>query len=211
MVARSLAERTHKLMRDDALDAAAHLLVSGGYRGLRLQDVAARVGVSRQTLYNEFSSKHGLAAALVLRLTTQFLDSVEAALGGEEDLHTAWMAAVRMTVGRAEADPLLRTILTGHGSEELLPLLTTESEPVVQAARDRASAYLLRRWPELDGLDVDTAAEVATRLAISHIVTPLHDAEQVAEQIATVVVRFLGQDPRSTPPAVFGPRSRRSQ
>ena len=82
MVTRSLAERTHRLMRDEALDVAARLLVTGGWRGLRLQDVADRVGISRQTLYNEFSSKQGLAAALVLRLTEQFLDSVEAALGG---------------------------------------------------------------------------------------------------------------------------------
>lgn len=198
MVTRSLAERTHRLIRDEALDVAAHLLLTGGWRGLRLQDVADRVGISRQTLYNEFSSKPGLAAALVLRLTERFLDSVEAALGGERDLYTAWVAAVRMTVRLAGDDRLLRTILTGHGSEELLPLLTTQSEPIVQAARDRASTFLLQRWPDLDPRDVATASEVATRLAISHVVTPLHDAEVVAEQVATVVTRFLGQD-RPTP------------
>lgn len=189
------AERARRLLRDEALAVATQLLLADGYRGLRLQDVADRVGVSRQTLYNEFGSKRGLAAALVMRLTERFLDSVEAALAGEDDLYTAWVAAVRLTIDTAAADPLLKTLLIGHGSEELLPLLTTESEPVIQAARDRAGGYLLARWPDLHPPDVVAAAEVATRLAISHIVVPLHPAEHVADQIATVVVRFLGRAP----------------
>jgi AcrR family transcriptional regulator len=198
MAARTLAERTHAVMRDEALTAAAQLLLAGGYRGLRLQDVADDIGVSRQTLYNEFGSKRGLAAALVLRLTERFLDNIEAALGSEDDLYGAWVAAVRLTIETAAADPLLKTLLTGLGSEEMLPLLTTESEPVVQAARDRASAYLLDRWPDLRPADVTEAAEVATRLAISHIVVPLHPAEFVASQVATVVVRYLGHEPPPT-------------
>ncbi|MBN9097857.1 MULTISPECIES: TetR family transcriptional regulator [unclassified Pseudonocardia] len=192
MTGRTLVDRTHALMRDEALSAATQLLLAGGYRGLRLQDVADRIGVSRQTLYNEFGSKRGLAAALVLRLTERFLDDIEAALGSEDDLYAAWAAAVRLTIETAATDPLLKTLLTGVGSEEMLPLLTTESEPVVQAARDRAGAYVMRRWPDLDPPDVTAAAEVATRLAISHVVVPLHTAEFVAAQVATVVVRFLG-------------------
>lgn len=187
----TLAERARQLMRDEALAVATELLVAGGYRGLRLQDVADRIGTSRQTLYNEFTSKRGLAAALVMQLTQRFLDSVEAALAGEADLYTAWVAAVRLTIDTAGSDPLLKTLLTGQGSEELLPLLTTESEPVIQAARDRAGTYLTTRWPDLHPPDAVAAAEIATRLAISHIVTPLHPAERVADQIATVVVRFL--------------------
>src|ERR1700749_1471643 len=43
--------------RDAVLDAAADAVVARGGAGLRLSAVAARAGVSRQTLYNVFGGK----------------------------------------------------------------------------------------------------------------------------------------------------------
>jgi AcrR family transcriptional regulator len=191
MPARTFADRTRGLVRDEALERAAELLVAGGWRGLRLQDVADGIGVSRQTLYNEFASKQGLAAALVLRRTEEFLAQLEAALDGEDDLYRAWVEAVGTTLDTVARDPLLRVLLTGQGAEDLLPLLTSEAEPLITAARDRAAAFLRRRRPELDAATASAAAEVAARLTISHIVLPLHPPDVVADQIATTLVRFL--------------------
>jgi AcrR family transcriptional regulator len=188
---RSLRDRTRGLVREEALERAAELLVAGGWRGLRLQDVADGIGVSRQTLYNEFASKQGLAAALVLRRTEEFLAGLDAALDGEDDLYRAWSESVRTTLDTVARDPLLRVLLTGQGAEDLLPLLTTEAEPLVAAARDRAAAFLQRRRPDLDARTATTAAEIAARLTISHVVLPLHPPGDVADQIATTVVRFL--------------------
>ncbi|MFC5139761.1 TetR family transcriptional regulator [Actinomycetospora rhizophila] len=188
---RTFADRTRGLVRDEALERAAELLVAGGWRGLRLQDVADGIGVSRQTLYNEFASKQGLAAALVLRRTEEFLARLEAALDGEDDLYRAWVEAVRTTLDTVAHDPLLRVLLTGQDAGDLLPLLTSEAEPLITAARDRAAAFLQRRRPELDAATASAAAEVAARLTISHVVLPLHPPEVVADQIATTLVRFL--------------------
>jgi AcrR family transcriptional regulator len=190
---RSFGDRTRSLIREEALARAAELLVAGGWRGLRLQDVADGIGVSRQTLYNEFTSKQGLAAALVLRRTGEFLEGLESALEGEDDLHAAWVAAVRMTFAAVGEDPLLRVLLTGQGGDDLLPLLTTESRPIVQAATDRAGAFLRRRRPDLDVDDVQAAAEVAARLTISHLVLPLAPVDAIAEQVATTVTCRLGR------------------
>ena len=187
----SFTDRARGLVRDEALERAAELLVAGGWRGLRLQDVADGIGVSRQTLYNEFASKQGLAAALVLRRTEEFLADLEAALDGEDDLHRAWTGAVRTTLDTVARDPLLRVLLTGQGAGDLLPLLTSEAEPLVVAARDRAARFLLRRRPELDPATASSAAEIAARLTISHLVLPLHPPDDVADQIATAVVRYL--------------------
>lgn len=55
------AERT----RSDVLAAARELFVDPGYGATRLVDVAARAGVSVQTVYGVFGSKRGLLSALV--------------------------------------------------------------------------------------------------------------------------------------------------
>ncbi|MFR9804487.1 TetR family transcriptional regulator [Pseudonocardia sp. RS010] len=183
MEPRSMAQRA----RDDALDVAEELVVDRGFRAFSMRDLATRVGVSRQTLYNEFGDRRGVASALVLRSTERFLDEIEQALAGEADLHTAWVAAVRGALARAEDTPLLKTLLTGdEGTPELFG---TDSEPIVVAARERAAGYLRRRWPELDPDAVGLAAETAARLTVSHIVLPLAPADVIAEQVAIVVTR----------------------
>ncbi|WP_433502270.1 TetR family transcriptional regulator [Pseudonocardia halophobica] len=188
MEPRSMAQRARAGLRDDALNIAEELVVDRGFRAFSMRDLATRVGVSRQTLYNEFGDRRGVASALVLRSTERFLDEIEQALAGEADLHAAWVAAVRGALARAEDNPLLKTLLTGdEGTPELFG---TDSEPIVVAARERAAGYLRRRWPELDPDAVGLAAETAARLTVSHIVLPLAPADVVAEQVATVVTRI---------------------
>src|SRR5215471_16046614 len=98
-----------RTLRDDLLDAAGRLIIERGFRRVRMQDVADAVGVSRQTVYNEFGDKWGLAQAL----------------NRHTDLYAAVAEAVTYTLGTAADDPLKKAILTGTGSEDLLPLMTT--------------------------------------------------------------------------------------
>ncbi|MCF7549773.1 TetR family transcriptional regulator [Pseudonocardia sp. WMMC193] len=172
-----MAERARAQLRAEALDVAEELVVAGRFG---MPELASRLGVSRQTLYNEFGDRHGVTSALVLRSTERFLDGIEAALAGERDLHAAWVAAVAAALHRAADEPLLKALLTGDSD-------VLGAEPIVVAARDRAAAYLRRTWPELE--NVDLAAETAARLTVSHIGLPLAPPEVIAEQVATVVVR----------------------
>ncbi|GAB3001340.1 TetR family transcriptional regulator [Amycolatopsis echigonensis] len=192
MVNARLSGRARQLMRADALDVAEAIVLDRGYRGVNMQEVADRVGVARQTLYSEFGSKQGLASALVLRLTGQFLDGIERALAAHPEMRAAWWAAARYTFDAAADNPLLKAVLVGDGSGELLPLLTSEAAPVVREATERLVTGVCRRWPGLDHAEVGVAAEAATRLALSHLVLPLHPPDVVAEHIAELVVRFLG-------------------
>ncbi|MEU5423760.1 TetR family transcriptional regulator, partial [Streptomyces sp. NPDC020667] len=66
--------------RELLLDAAYAALDRRPWSGVRMVDVAAAAGVSRQTLYNEFGSKAGLARALVRREADALLAGVERAL-----------------------------------------------------------------------------------------------------------------------------------
>src|SRR3954471_22891041 len=146
-------------LRDDLLDAAGELIIERGFRRVRMQDVADAVGVSRQTVYNEFGDKWRLAQALTLRENDRYLDAVDEPLNRHDDLYAAVAAAVAYTLGTAADDPLKKAILTGPGSEDLLPLMTTHAEPVLFAAKRRIVAHVMRQWPSLDETDVTDLAD----------------------------------------------------
>jgi AcrR family transcriptional regulator len=181
-----------RAIRDELLDGAAALLTQRGYRSVRMQDVADAVGVSRQTVYNEFGDKWGLAQALVLRHNDRYLDGVDEALNSRDDLFSAVAAAVEFTLTAAADDPFQKAILTGTGGDDLLPLLTTQAEPVVFAARTRILEHVIRQWPDLEGAALPEIVDTAVRLTISHVVLPTEPPDVVARRIARVVIRYLG-------------------
>lgn len=178
-------------LRMRIMDAAVDLIVAYGYRRLRMRDVAEAAGVSRQTLYNEFGDKWGLAQAIVLRDTELFLDEVDAALARHDDLTAAVRAAVLYSLTSANAHPLRKAVLTGDG-RELLPLLTTEAEPTLFAARTRLVEHVRGHWPGLPETEVAAVVDAAVRLTMSHMMLPGEPPEVVAARIAGMVTRYLG-------------------
>lgn len=190
--------------RDALLDVAADRVIALGWAQTRMADVARAAGVSRQTLYNEFGSKEGLAAALTLREAERFLAGTEAAL---EVAHpdrpaAAVAAAVAYTLREAGANPLLKAVLTDDGAG-LLPFLTTRAQPVLVAARASFLGYFQTHWPATTPEELVPAADTVVRLAISYLVLPPDDpdqtAEQVAARVATVVDRLLPPTAGRTP------------
>jgi AcrR family transcriptional regulator len=181
-------------VRDALLEAAAELLARRGFKSVRMQDVADAAGVSRQTVYNEFTGKWGLAQAVLLRHTDAYLDGVDEALSRHQDLCSAVAAAVTYTLKTASDDPLKKAMLTGtDGEHGLLPLFTTEAEPMLFAARARIVEHTERQWPELDRDTVTDIADAAVRLTLSHVVLPAEPPEVVARLIARIVTRYLGE------------------
>jgi AcrR family transcriptional regulator len=175
------------------LDAAREIVIAGDWGRTRMSDVAARAGVSRQTLYNEFGSKDGLAVALSSAQTEWFLARTQEELDRHPDDPIAGIrAAVSFTLEAGADDPLLKAALSGaRGSNELLPLLTTRAEPLLTASRRQLTAYLNEHWPELPHRDVSLVADSLIRLTVSHLVLPLAPSETVAEQLAELAARAL--------------------
>uniref|UniRef100_UPI002263D786 TetR/AcrR family transcriptional regulator n=1 Tax=Streptomyces sp. PR69 TaxID=2984950 RepID=UPI002263D786 len=66
--------------RESLLNAAFRALSELPWSAVRMVDVASAAGVSRQTLYNEFGSKEGLARALVRKEADTFLHGVDRVL-----------------------------------------------------------------------------------------------------------------------------------
>jgi AcrR family transcriptional regulator len=196
-------DRMKSVLRDRVLDVATELVADGGWAQVRMGDVSARVGISRQTLYNEFGSKPALAEALVARETERFLAGVERELAAHDDLAEAIAAAVEFTLRAAAGNPLLRAILTATrgGAEELLPLLTTRSAPILSASTELLLGYARDRWPDLGPPDdeLELIAESMVRLTVSHIVLPTGPPERTAAQLRLLVERLLAAGAEPAP------------
>jgi AcrR family transcriptional regulator len=123
--------------------ATLELLAERGFRDLRLDDVAARVGTSKQALYRRFTSKSELIADAVLSLgsaghanpprTGSLRRDLIAALGGAvRGLERTALAAAMRALVAEERDELLARALAAVEESRRRVLRT-----VLEAARER--------------------------------------------------------------------------
>ncbi|MFH8613913.1 TetR/AcrR family transcriptional regulator [Streptomyces sp. NPDC017979] len=123
--------------RESLLSAALLALDRRPWSAVRMVDVAAAAGVSRQTLYNEFGGKDGLARALVRREADAYFHGMDRLLydrpgyappgsavlngtgGNGAGVVDRLVAVAEWTVAQARARPLLRALLTGCWGEQL--------------------------------------------------------------------------------------------
>jgi AcrR family transcriptional regulator len=68
----------HRPASDRLIDAATELFYQHGFRAIGVDDIAARSGVTKTTLYRYFESKDELAAACLTRLALEDLDELVA-------------------------------------------------------------------------------------------------------------------------------------
>ncbi|CAM5719390.1 TetR/AcrR family transcriptional regulator [Streptomyces coeruleorubidus] len=192
--------------RESLLDAAYAALARRPWSAVRMVDVAAAAGVSRQTLYNEFGSKDGLARALVRREADGYLAGVDRALTGHSDLRDRLTATAEWITSAARENTLVRAMLTGCWSERLpSPALSavpsTSAVPAQRRAdgplpspgdfvalvRDRAVTVLAGPGtPKSDTADLARSCELAVRLALSCVAAP-PDEGGVADLVHSVL------------------------
>ncbi|MBU6531632.1 TetR/AcrR family transcriptional regulator [Streptomyces sp. NPDC057245] len=197
--------------RESLLDAAYTALARRPWAAVRMVDVAASAGVSRQTLYNEFGSKDGLARALVRREADGYLAGVERALSGPSDPRERLTATAEWMMSAAHDNLLVRAMLTGCWSERLpAPALTavpsSSGVPAQRRAdgplpspgdfvtlvRDRAVAVLNGGGPLAppDAAELARSCELAVRLALSCVAAPPAEGG-VADLVRTALPRRL--------------------
>jgi AcrR family transcriptional regulator len=179
-------------LRDTIIDAARELTIVHGWDNVRMAQVAAKTGVSRQTVYNEFDTKAGLAEALAQREAERFIAGVRASLfahGG--DVRAGAYAAILYVLRDAAGDPLIRSILAGtrDGPDALLPFLTTRAEKVLTSATAVLQEWALEHLPGIGAERRAFAAESIVRLVVSHMVLPTAPAEQTAGRLADAIAR----------------------
>jgi AcrR family transcriptional regulator len=190
-------------VREALVDAARDMTVTHGWEHLRMADVAQAAGVSRQTLYNEFDSRAGLAEALAVREIQAFVAGVHDHLSAHgADIRAAAYAAIRFALQEADRNPLVRAILTSArgGADELFPFLTTRADIVLDAAGEVIREWAGLHLPDVAPAALDVAADVVVRLTVSHIVLPRRPAAEAADVLAEVFVRLLAGPHANTLP-----------
>jgi AcrR family transcriptional regulator len=187
----SFADRTKRRLRIELLDAAYDAIVAGGYDGLRMNDVARRTGVSRQTVYNEFGDRWGVLQAVAARETERFLLEVNAALAEQSDPIDGLRAAVERALTLAGDNPLVKAALSQPGSDQASQLLTTRGQQLLEVCHQALDAHVREHWPEVPPEDATSCVDIALRVVLSHIVTPGPSPSEVASQLARVLTPFL--------------------
>ena len=184
-------------LRQRIIAAAVDLTARSGWSSVTMSRLAATVGVSRQTVYNEIGSKPALAESMVLEELGRFLSIVEHAFDRHPtDLSGSIHDAALGVLELAEDNTLLHAIVSAtHGAgTELLPLLTTHAGSLLGTAKamvaDRLRPIELPFTPDQLGALIDTIV----RLVLSHVMQPTDSPARTADDIAWVAGRVLRPD-----------------
>lgn len=156
---RPMARPRSQEARRAALAATVDLLVSSGVEGVTLEEVAARSGVAKTTLYRHFGSREGLILAAASGCVVEHPTPDTGTLAGD-------LRFLFDRFGEAEAEKRV---------SDLLPLLidVAKREPAIQEIVDAIIAERRRpiltvlRLAQLRGevapdLDLDTALAIVT-------------------------------------------------
>jgi AcrR family transcriptional regulator len=182
------------LLREAIVEAAITQTCDAGWTSVTMAGLAADVGVSRQTVYNEVGSRTQLAEAMVLHELAGFLAAVEAAFDAHPgDAVAAVRRATRAVLMLARSNALLVAVVssTHGGGNDLLPFLTTRGDLLLQGAIVVVSRGLRRSSPDLPRRDTTLVAETIVRLVLSHVVRPTGSPTRTASEVAFVTRRLL--------------------
>ncbi|OBF30273.1 TetR family transcriptional regulator [Mycobacterium sp. ACS1612] len=185
------AEASRVLLRDSILDGMRELLLSRDWSSITLSDVAKAAGISRQTIYNEFGSRQGLAQGYALRLADRLVDQIEEAIGGNVgDIYAAFLQGFRDFFAESAADPLVISLLTGTTKPDLLQLITTDSAPIITRCSARLTESFMDSWVRTSEEDAGVLARAIVRLAMSYVSMPPEADHDVARDLARLMTPF---------------------
>ena len=167
------AEASRDLLRDSILNGMRELLLTRDWSAVTLADVARAAGISRQTIYNEFGSRHGLAQAYALRAADRLVDAVDDAIEANVgDIHAAFVNGFRSFFTQSASDPLVVSLLSGKATPDLLQIITTDSAPIITHCSQRLAASFEHSWVKASLEDAGILARAIVRLAMSYVSMP---------------------------------------
>jgi AcrR family transcriptional regulator len=177
-IARERRART----RGKLLSAAFDLFGTSDGLYIRPEDVAARAGVTRQTVYNHFAGMAELRAALTHEVTHDYLVRITRTIEQLDDPIARAAAAVRFYLRRAQADPQWAWSMINLSANG--PIFGTETSRQAQDTVAAAiAACALPIESSMLGRDILLGSALAAMAAMLRDETPGDYPEQVAERI----------------------------
>lgn len=185
------AEASRALLRDSVLDAMRELLLTRDWSAIKLADVAQAAGISRQTIYNEFGSRLGLAQGYALRLADRLVDAVgDAVTANVGDVYRAFLQGFRSFFAESASDPLVRSLLTGVAKSDLLQIITIDSAPIITRASAQLTVVFTQSWVQASDDEAGVLARAIVRLAMSYVSMPPEADHDVAADLAQLMTPF---------------------
>lgn len=178
------------------LDAASRVLISRGFDGLTMQEVAKVAGVSPGSLYQYFPDKVSLVTQIIEAVSERELQyQIEAIARLEpQDLESMIAAMIRSTVAfRRQEGPLMNAAIAAMPLVGHHPLLVERVRQASEGLRMVLHANA-ERWPGVN-VDLITHVVVNATLSLTHDgILPRPDwmtDEQLADEAIRLVHGYL--------------------
>jgi len=185
------AEASRVLLRDSILDGMRDMLLVRDWSSITLTDVARAAGISRQTIYNEFGSRQGLAEGYALRLADRLVNAVDAAINNNVGrVYEAFLEGFRAFFMESASDPLVISLLNGEAKPDLLQIITTDSGPIITRCSQRLTETFQNSWIKASDEDSGVLARAIVRLAMSYVSMPPEADHDVARDLARLMTPF---------------------
>jgi AcrR family transcriptional regulator len=110
-------------MRQRILDGAHRAMLSGGYRGTTMPEIATEAGVSVGLLYRYFDSKEELYLAMCEAVTQAQLDDLAVQLGQISDPRERLASAIDLFVDGLHAERWGPIVIAGWSEADVKPAL----------------------------------------------------------------------------------------
>ncbi len=196
----------NRLLREARiLEAALQVFSQTGYSGAVMDDIAARAGLSKPTLYQYFPSKEALFTAILTQGRDQMLAVFEAPSGGMvAELHGfAWhyaetvmrpefLSLARLIIGEAQRFPDIGRAYQASGPDRVLAGM------VAYLTRQRAAGRLAFEEADLAAEDLWGLVLSAPRNRALHIPDAVPTRAELARSITNglrVFLRAYSTDP----------------
>lgn len=189
----AFASRAQTLLKAMAVDATVDLIRTVGWANIRMTDIAARIGISKPTLYKHFGSKDHLASVYLDREIDGMIEVAAAALNRyPDDPERALREGLRSVIESFSSNPVMRSVLADDdASAALLPLVTTHGQRLLTRAAAAFAPILENAIPGLDPADTRAYADTMVRILISHAVLPASSVDESVDLVLRVAIPVL--------------------
>jgi TetR/AcrR family transcriptional regulator len=176
------------------LDTARSVFETYGVRRANIEDVAARAGVSRSTIYRRFPSKDDLFEKVVRREAEVFFTTLDQATTGR-DPQAAVIEAFALGVRLVHDSPLYSRIV--ESEPEMFGLFSRSHVFPIGRFADGIAHTLRRCGADMAEADLANIADILLRVALGIIVFPTDrldtsDPAAVRDYAARYLVPIIG-------------------